>query len=919
MSAAEAKDDNEPDGELADPTRSCEGRLLGPGAQIGSFRIEQELGRGGAGVVYLAQDTKLDRSVAIKSLPPEVKDNPKALSRFTREARVLASLNHPNIATIYDELEEAQGLTYLVLEYVPGQTLAERIAKGSLKLEEALTIALQIAEAVAAAHEHDVIHRDLKPGNIKITQEGKVKVLDFGLAKVVGGEATNQQTTITELGRVIGTPAYMSPEQARGKPTDKRCDIWSFGCVLYEMLTGRVPFEGETVSDTLANVLQKEPDWRALSQDVSANIRVLLRRCLEKDPCRRLQHIGDAQIEISETLSATVEAFHPPGGVAGIPRQFRRNMILVALACLTAGALIACAVLASLVRPSPPEPPVVLRSEIHLPPDKLLSVRGTPQRFLALSPDGTRLVYVGVLENRTSQLYTRSMDDLEIRPIPGTQGAHNPFFSPDGRWVGFFTSDSLKKVSVGGGEPLLVLEDIPWAACVFASWADDDTIVFAEGGPLQRISASGGTAAAKTLVALDAGDSQAYCRYPQVLPGGKAILYANGSRIEAFLPGEGEQRTVLDSATYAQYVMSGHLIFLRDNVLMAAPFDIDRLKRTGPSVPLADDVRLDWGLRIPQIAVSRNGTVVYACGPEFADTGLVWMDRQGVPKPLAAPARPYWAPRLSPDGRHIAVTVRLSDGGLRSQVHLLDLLRGALTHVTAEGHNELPQWSPDGKRLAFWSRKSEERGVYWKVLDSIAPEELLATSPSPQRGLLPCSWSPDGTHLVCTVQDVDTQDDIWLLPLDGDRKPQPFLKTPDREYNPSFAPDSHWMAYVSEESGRPEIYLIQYPDRGRRIPVTTEGGMAPVWSCDGKTLYYTNNNNMMSVPITLDPDVSIGKPQVLFDVTEYDVGGNLAVCYDVSDDERFLMVGRRDVPSARLICVQNWFEELKRIAPVKQK
>ena len=376
MGEAKEQNNKNPKDKGAGPTRSFNGSMPGPGSQIGPFRIEQELGRGGAGVVYLAHDTKLDRSVAIKSLPPEVKDNPKALSRFTREARVLASLNHPNIATIYDELEEAEGLSYLVLEYVPGQTLAERIAKSPLKLEEALRIGLQIAEAVAAAHEHDVIHRDLKPGNIKITPEDKVKVLDFGLAKIVGVEGLDEQSTITEPGRVIGTPSYMSPEQARGQATDKRGDIWSFGCVLYEMLTGRVPFKGETISDTLANILQTNPDWQALPQATPANIQVLLRRCLEKEPQRRLQHIGDAVIEIHETLN--LPAFVPPVTVssAAVARPAnQRRVIPVVVACLVLTAVASSLITWILNRKQLP-PGNVSRVSIQLPPANRLDFWG---------------------------------------------------------------------------------------------------------------------------------------------------------------------------------------------------------------------------------------------------------------------------------------------------------------------------------------------------------------------------------------------------------------------------------------------------------------------------------------------------------------------------------------------------------------
>jgi serine/threonine protein kinase len=416
MSKAKEQNDKRPKGKGAGPTRSFDSSVTGPGSQIGPFRIEQELGHGAVGVVYLAHDTKLDREVAIKSLPAEVMENPKARSRFSREARVLASLNHPNIATIYEEFQETEDVAYLILEYVPGQTLAERIAKKPLKLEEALSIALQIAEAVAAAHEHDVIHRDLKPGNIKITPEGKVKVLDFGLAKAVGSEATDQQSTVTEPGRVIGTPAYMSPEQARGKPTDKRSDIWSFGCVLYEMLTGRMAFGGETISDTLANILQTEPNWEALPQDTPANIRSLLRHCLKKDPRRRLQHIGDAGIEIDETLSsltvsvATVDKRRPVG---------LWRLIVIGLVCLILGLILGGVGIWSMTRPKPTATANVVRSMIR--PVSKIADEALWHVALAISADGKRIAYVDQGTGTERMLYVRELDSRsEARAIPGT-------------------------------------------------------------------------------------------------------------------------------------------------------------------------------------------------------------------------------------------------------------------------------------------------------------------------------------------------------------------------------------------------------------------------------------------------------------------------------------------------------------------
>jgi len=457
MSEANEQNENRPKGKADEPTLSFDGSVTGPGTQIGPFRIERELGRGAVGIVYLAHDTKLDRHVAIKSLPAEVMANPKARSRFSREARLLASLNHPNIATIHEVLEEAEGVGYLVLEYVPGQTLAERIAGARLKLDEALSIALQMAEAIAAAHEHDVIHRDLKPGNIKITPEGKVKVLDFGLAKAVGGEGAAQQSTITQQGRIIGTPAYMSPEQARGKPTDKRSDIWSFGCVLYEMLTGQIPFKGETISDTLANILQTEPDWHALPQATSANIQVLVRRCLEKDPHRRLHDIADAAIEINETLNLPVTAppitttsfqiIHPTGG---------KKLKVVGTVCIFLGIIMGTLAIWSSLRTSSMQKQPVRSFTVS--PQTTIAMEALWHHALAISPDGQCLAYVEEDSDGRRKIYVRELDKFEARPLPGTEGAISPFFSPGGQWLGYVDhfQRKLKKVSIKGGEPIVL-------------------------------------------------------------------------------------------------------------------------------------------------------------------------------------------------------------------------------------------------------------------------------------------------------------------------------------------------------------------------------------------------------------------------------------------------------------------------------
>ncbi|MHC4533145.1 MAG: protein kinase domain-containing protein [Planctomycetota bacterium] len=931
MSEAKEQNNKRSNSKGGEPTRSFDSSMLGPGGQIGPFRIEQELGRGAMGVVYLAHDTKLDRSVAIKSLPVELTENTKARTRFAREARVLASLNHPNIATIYDELQEAEGVGYLVLEYVPGQTLTERIAGKRLKLQEALSIAQQIAVAVAAAHEHDVVHRDLKPGNIKITPEDRIKVLDFGLAKALGGKALggkapDQQSTVTDPGRVIGTPAYMSPEQARGLETDERCDIWSFGCVLYEMLTGKVPFEGETVSDTLACILDREPDWHALPQATPVNIQVLLRRCLEKDKRRRLHDIADAAIEISETLSGTLETFALPGTVAPASRLFRRDVIFVALTCLIIGVLIAGYIFMNIVRPSSSEPPIARRLLIDVPTDKQLYSGYAPNCFLAISPDSKRLVYVGKSDDGIPHLYMRSLDDLQIKAIPGTSNAHNPFFSPNGQWVGFFTDMQLKKVSLSGAQPLTLLENIPRGEAAFGSWADDGTIVFSVCSGhrcIQRIRAKRGQQAEILVPPVSEDDKVYYC-YPQVLPGGNAILYSHvfshvsrTSRIEVFSPKTGERQTVLDDASYAKYVSSGHLIFVRDKVLMAVPFDVKRLRIIGREVPLVkDDVEFDYTKQTPQITISANGTIVYILGSELRKRELVWVDRKGEYKSLGADADIYEGPRLSPDGRQIAVGIR-SEKDRNIRVSVCDVQHGRFLPLITEGESGYPQWSPDEKRIAFWGKiaGTDKKGVFCKIVGATTPAERLASELSTGVYLHPYSWSQN--LLACTAKDPNTQEDIWVIDTNDQQEPKPVLHTEHREYNPAFSPDGRWLAYVSEVSGQPEIYLWEYTDAGQGWPVTIHEATNPVWSRDGRDLYYISDNSMMVVKVTLEPDLTIGKPELLFKLPNVLESYNrrLVRSYDVSDDGRFLMVKRSDDAKDQLICVLNWFDELKRLAP----
>jgi serine/threonine protein kinase/WD40 repeat protein len=922
MSEANEQNDNRPKGKAGEPTLSFDGSVTEPGGQIGHFRIERELGRGAAGIVYLAHDTKLNRSVAIKSLPAELIENPKVRTRFAREARVLASLNHPNIATIHEVLEEAEGVGYLVLEYVPGQTLAERIAKSKLKLPEALTIASQIAEAVSAAHEHGVIHRDLKPGNIKITPEGKVKVLDFGLAKAVGGEAAEQHSTITEPGRVIGTPAYMSPEQARGQATDNRCDIWSFGCVLYEMLTATVPFKGETISDTLANILQTDPDWQELPQSIPVNIRSLLRHCLKKDPLSRLQHIGDARIEISETLNLSATASLLSAEPVGKSRSaLWRSRVIYGVAGLMVGAIAASIALRSATPPSPFEAGSLptQRLVVKLPENQMLALsRSTPlgiaQPSVALSPDGSRLVYVADLGD-TTQLFERLMNQFEARPITGTQGAFCPFFSPDGQSLGFFTKDKLKIVSLLGGEPVPLCDARNSKG---ACWGTDGMVYFAEreGEQLSRVPSTGGATENLVARAEPAGeDTYRYSfGYPALLPGGKEMLLSSRTSTMLFSLETGEKKILVKDGQYARYVPTGHLVYARAGAIEAAPFDLAKLQITGPSVPVLDGVMLDSRNSITQFAFSNDGLLVYVPGGDTAKCIPVWVDRQGKVKQIPMPVQIYGTPKLSPDGKRLAIVVAATTQDL----YIYDVATGKPKRLTLEGNNNSPVWTPDGRRVTFSSDRQGQgkENLFWKPVDGSGDAELLHSS---QYRLCPFSWSPNGKLLTFYEVHPNSGYDIWILPLEGARAPELIIGTEFYEWGPVFSPDGRWIAYVSDRDGKFQVYVQPYPAMDSVLQISDDFGEEPIWSPKGDELFYRNGDKWMVVSISTEPELAAGTPQLLFEGPYNNVHG---LSYDVAPDgQRFLVFQPEydDSEVRELHVVLNWFDELERLAPSGKK
>lgn len=833
------------------------------GQRIGSYEILREIGRGGMGEVYGALDRELNREVAIKALPRAFAQDPERMACFRREARMLAALNHPNIAVIHG-LEESDGVSYLVLELVPGQTLAERLAASRLTVEDALRVCGQIAEALEAAHEKGIIHRDLKPANIKVTPEGKVKVLDFGLAKAFDAEQagidlshspTDSAGTTVE-GQILGTPAYMSPEQVRGKPIDRRTDIWSFGCVLYETLTRRQAFAGQTVSDTLAKVLEHPPNWNGLPETTPASIRLLLRRCLEKDPHRRLHDIADARIEIGDALALPADVVHARTG--------RRKASLWSLMSLVLAATLLVLGIALWRFPAPETVPRRLRSTIPLPNGQQLATRYHPD--LAISPDGSRLLYAAV-EGETSRLYVRAIDEFQATPLTGTEGAWAPFFSADGLWVGFFAGNKLKKVPLSGGLPTAVCE-VPDTSAWGASWGADDTIVFAAGRHtgLLRVSADGGTP--KALTNLEAEKSEASHRWPEVLPGGQAVLFTvakdignfDDAQIAVQLLQSGERRILVEGGTFARYAPSGpssttgHLIYARAGGLLAVSFDLARLQVTGTPFPVLEGVMTGSYQGSAQFAFSHSGLLVYVPGGALRQQhSLVWVDRQGRAETLPLPPRDYGSPRLFPDGRRIVV--ELMEAFHDTWVY--DLERGTLTRLTFEAGNHQPHLTPDGQRVIFGSDRAGQWGLFWKLTDGSSPEERLTSSSQ-----TPCcaSLTPDGKALV-----FDVGEDIWVLPMAGDRKPRPFLQTRFHEGWPRLSPDGRWLVYRSNETGQYEIYVRPFPGPGEKWQLSIEGGYEPIWARSGREIFYRQGDKMLVVNISTQPKFIAGKPRVLFE------------------------------------------------------
>ena len=892
---------------------------LQPGQSLGPYRIESFIAAGGMGEVYRATDTRLNREVAIKVCGGRFSD------RFEREARLVASMNHPNICQLYDV-----GPNYLVMELIVGPTLADRINQSALPLQESLPIARQIAEGIESAHEKGRIHRDLKPANIKITPEGVVKLLDFGLAKAAeetatpGDPAGSPTVTIsaTRPGIILGTASYMSPEQAAGKPVDKRSDIWSFGVVLYEMLTGQRGYEAGDVSDTLAAVLTRDVNWKALSTDVPPRLLALLRDCLVRDPKQRLRDIGDARRVLDQVIAGVPD---PAAGIASAQSQTRPSS---ARALPWGVAAVALAVAAALTFVHFREAPATqqrVRFQVRAP-------EKSPIAAFALSPDGRYLAFstgdpYSGLTGAKSKLWLRPIDSLDARAVPGTEGTSvlpdQFFWSPDSEFIGFVTQDGkLKKVSVNGGPPQTLSGVTPMTR---GAWGRDGIILLVRGpgAPIQRVPEVGGTLVDVTKKI----DGQSRFQ-PQFLPDGRHFLYyvtrvsaeANGVYV-ASLEDDVQAKRLLSDSTVTKYVpseapgRSGYLLFVRETTLMAQPFDVDTVRLKGQMFPVVESVG--------RFSVSQNGALAYMAGSPMSRQELLWVDRNGRQLGAAAAvAAEYRSVRLSADERSIAFD-RNEEGN--SDVWALDLVRGVPSRITFDpAPDRLPVWSPDGRRI-LWSRRilgssgSGNMDLYIKGASGTGRDEKLITTDTTLAW--PIDWSRDGKLVLYQRQGDTTGFDLWMAPqstgASGEaQKSFPYLASPFNEGYGVFSPDGHWIAYESDESGRPEVYVQGFPLTNQKVRISTGGGTDAAWSKNGELFYLTADRNLVAVPYratvtTFEP----GAGKVLFPVP----GNVIHRSYAVSGDGRRFLVGKPvdESISEPITWVLNWLDEPKQRVPSK--
>ena len=920
---------------------------LAPGTRLGPYEVSACIGAGGMGEVYRARDAKLNRDVALKVLPESFLHDADRLARFQREAHVLASLNHPNIAAIYG-LEDTDGTRALVMELVEGEDLSQRIARGRIPLDEALPIAKQIAEALEAAHEQGIIHRDLKPANIKIKADGTVKVLDFGLARNGASDSGLQASSLTQsptittpamtqIGMLLGTAAYMSPEQAKTRPADKRSDVWAFGCVFYEMLAGEQAFAEEDVSETLAAVLKSEPDWTRIPPDVPQAIRTLIQRCLLKDRRQRVSDISTAKFVLSELSHiGTPRTSATTAAAVVTPRSsWRRLLPATAVAAVTA---IIVGTGAWALRPVS-RPPVVAQFSFTLPLEQLLQ---NTRQALAISPDGLRMVY-----SANSRLYLRSIGELEPHAIPGSESTAgvlmNPMFAPDGQSVAYFsqgdgtsTNSLLKRIPIAGGAASTIgTMETPLGA----SWSPEGILIGQAGGII-RVSPTGG---ATELIAKVDPEERAYG--PQMLPGGGTVLFTVGKNVSISTDGwdkaqvvaqsltGGTRKILIDIGSDSRYLPSGHLLYAASGTMFAAPFDVESLTVTGTPVPVVVGVRRTIGRATParHLALSETGTLVYVPGPATTSStvaSLVLGDSRGDSASLKIPAGEFAHPRVSPDGSVLAV---MRSSGKESDISIYDLSgKAEIRRLTFDGSSRFPVWSGDGRRVTFQSAHDSDRAIFWQPADGTGTAERL-TKPAQGEEHRPESWSRDGKHLLFSVVK-DANFALWVLTLDS-RKAEPFGGVQSAEpLSASFSPDGQWVAYASTPiaggvlSQNRGIWVQPFPATGQRHQAPKRYlDFHPVWAPDGKGIFYVPGATRPTVfvPISTRPAVAFGTPEDLQrgplpGLLSGDVRG-----YDILPDGRFVSLapasddGASSTLSNEIRVVLNWFEELNRLVPVK--
>ncbi len=898
------------------------------GTRIVHYEIREKLGAGGMGEVWRASDSKLGRDVALKVLPELFGSDAERMARFQREAQVLASLNHPNIGAIYG-LESVGDVHCLVLELVRGETLAERMGRGTVPLGEALDIARQIADAMETAHDQGVLHRDLKPGNVMITQDNVVKVLDFGLAKAFEGNAGSESISIsptvtarnTLAGVILGTPGYMSPEQAKGKPVDRRADIWAFGVVLYEMLAGQQAFTGETASEVMAAVMMREIEWDRLPKDLPAPVMRLLRRCLEKDPRRRLRDIGEARLMIEDYLAnpaGAEAALSPAAPLSPVPRASRLPLV-------GAGALV---VLAALVawspwRPPAPPPPV-MEFDVELSPKPLFSGYGSAA---VLSRQGDRIAFVPEGEDRL--MYVRDLSDPTPREIAGTEVAYHQFFSPGGDWIAFFTRSELKKVSIRGGAPLILA---PVALNRGGTWTDEGTIVYAPNpnSPLMSVSESGGEA--RAITQLDSTAGEISHRWPRAIPGRSAVLFtvfANApglekGRLEVLDLKSGKRKVLHHGGTDPRYVPTGHILYLYEQTLFALPFDVERMEVTGNPVPLAEKLRTSVAEGAAQYDVSMNGTMLAMFGGEGAaeQSDLVRIPLAGGAEQVLLEPGAIGGPAVSPDGRRIAYSL---GAATEADVWVLDVARGTRTRLTfnEDGADWRPVWSPDGKSIVYSSsgaRSGAGSRLTVKPVDGSGEEKALSSKANLQ---VPGQVTPDGSTILFS-QNVAGNWGVWKTSAVEEAEHEIVVDTPTLEIGPRLSADGRWLAYQSGESGRPEIYVRPFPAPGGKWQISTQGGAEARWSRQGMELFYRFGDSLYSVSVTAgESSIEASRPRARIRIPAGP--GGIVGSYDLTPDGSAIVAARqtqrdRDIaPLRRVRVTLNWFERLRNLAPVASK